>query len=287
MRLTSLVAALLGGALFAGCAAPPPARPPWIQVSADYAAEGNATGVRAFVYGKRTILVFDRRPLRLTVHDANGVPVAYEREGPYYRLARRLDRFTVWTNASVLSFRRTGHAAPARTEVPLNERAQPEREAPSLAPWFAAQQDEVRRMIAMQASSKAEADLLMARLNRVEAQHRSGVSTMVRMQFEAGANNVLLDDDRTRLLIAAALAAQQINIEGHTDAYSEGPNDLGIALERARVTREFLIAHGVDGRKIRLAARPAGDFIVPLNTEQGRALNRRAEIELLHRCDED
>lgn len=287
MRSTSLVAALLGGAIVTGCAALPPARTPLVQVSADYEAEGRITGVRAFVYGKRTILVFDRRPLRLVVHDANGVPVAYEREGPYYRLARCVDRFTVWTNASVLSFRRTGQSTPALTEVPRNERAQSEREAPSLAPWFAAQQDEVRRMIAMQAGSKAEADLLMARLNRVETQHRSGLSTMVRMQFDAGASNLSFDHDRTRLLIAAALAAQQINIEGHTDAHSEGPNDLGIALERARVTREFLIAHGVDGRKIRLAARPAGDFLAPLNTEQGRALNRRAEIELVHRCDED
>jgi hypothetical protein len=104
MKCTPLVAAMAAGAFLSACAGIPPSDAPKTRVSADYEAAGDVSDVRAFVYGKRTVLEFPRRQLWVTVHDANGVTVPYEREGRFYRLARKLDRFTVWANTRTVSF---------------------------------------------------------------------------------------------------------------------------------------------------------------------------------------
>jgi len=237
------------------------------------------------------------------------VPVPYEREGHYYRMARQLDRFTVWANLRTLSFSRTSHSAlpnaiaappterqePTRlpkqdqaandTPILLSAQPTPDQEAPSLAQLFAAQRDTLRHLIATDANN-SEAKALAARLDRIEAQRISGTATTIYVQFEVDASDVILDEQAMRALLPAAIAAEHIHIEGHTDARIEGRDDLRIALGRARATRDFLVAHGVDSSKINIAARPAGDFLAPAGSVQGRALNRRAEIQLVHRQDE-
>ncbi|UVW30692.1 OmpA family protein [Massilia sp. H6] len=305
MKGTSLIAAMVAATLLCACARLPPPGAPTTRVSADYDATGDVDGVRAFVYGKRTELAFPRRPVRLTVHDENGVAVPYQREGSYYRLSRKLDRFTVWANTRVLSFRPvTGRVAlvtaampESAGRVPLS--TQPREEAPSarspvtvsmepgreddataLLRLFAAQQDQVRRAIAG-AISTAETRFLQGRLERVKHRFNSAAAVMIGVRFDTGATSFSVDDRVAQTLVAAAKAAERINLRGRTDARIAGTDDPRIARGRALAARQFFIRHGIDAAKIRVFAQSAGDFIAPAGTEEGRALNRRVDIEFV------
>jgi outer membrane protein OmpA-like peptidoglycan-associated protein len=308
MKLRKLSVAMVGGALLCACAGLPSPAAPKTRVSADYEASGDVSGTRAFVYGKRTVLQFPSRPLRLTIHDENGVVVPYEREGHYYRLSRKLERFTVWANTRAMSFSAISRHTPtvATTEAvaanPAPLAAQPKDAVPAmqtsttisteravrgdmsaLLRLSAAQLDEVRRVIAGGSASAAEVKALHARLNRVEAQLVATASIMVRVQFETAATGFAADDELVRTLVPAAKAAERINVRGRTDARIAGSNDPRIALARALAVRQFLVEHGVDGSKIKVFALSAGDFIAPARTDEGRALNRRVDIELVDR----
>jgi outer membrane protein OmpA-like peptidoglycan-associated protein len=261
--------------------------------------------MRAFIYGRRTVLELPSRPLWLSIQDENGVNVPYEREGHYYRLARTLDHFKVRANTRVLSFNRvTGQASiasntpttadpapqlPAVNEVAPSTKSAarvgaeftPEDNAVALLQMAVTQLEEVRQTIAAAAGSDAEANALNARLDWVEAQLRATGATMIRVQFDTRATDFRPNDEFVRTLVPAAKAAQSINLRGRTDARIPGRDDPGIALGRALAVRQYLVDHGVDDGKIKVFARAAGDFLAPSNTDAGRALNRRVEIELV------
>jgi outer membrane protein OmpA-like peptidoglycan-associated protein len=267
---------------------------------------GDASGMRAFVYGKRTVLEFPSRPLWLSIQDENGVAVPYEREGRYYRLPRQLDHFTVRANTRVLSFGPTSRQVPGvSTEVPAVPGPAPlvarTRDAVSsitspvlvsAAPaskddaaaslrLSSEQLDEVRRVIAAGAESRAEAEALNARIDRVEARLLTNASAMICVRFGTGATDFAPDEHFVRILVPAARAAERIDIRGRTDARIAGTEDARIALGRALAARQFLVEQGVNGSKIRIASLAAGDFLAPARTDAGRALNRRVEIELV------
>ena len=50
-------------------------------------------------------------------------------------------------------------------------------------------------------------------------------------------------------------------------------------MQRAEKARNWLIENGVDSTKIRTKYFSAGNFLSENKTEQGRALNRRVEVE--------
>lgn len=81
-------------------------------------------------------------------------------------------------------------------------------------------------------------------------------------------------------LLKAAAAGKTIFIRGRTDAIKANPIDNGIALMRAYNARQFLIKNGVAADKIRLNYLAAGGNIADNSTSQGRALNRRAELQI-------
>ena len=300
MKRAPLLATLAAGAFLSACAGLPPAGAPKTRVSPDYEASGDASGVRAFVYGSRTVLEFDSRPVWLTVQDENGVPVEFEREGRYYRLARKLGSFSVWANTRALAFspapvaaKPAAAAAPAATVAPaavrpappvmVSAEPAPTDDAEALLNLSAAQLDEVRQAIKAGASSQAEAKALTARLDRIEAQLVTAATAMVRVQFDTAATGFDADSAVVRALVPAAKAAERINVRGRTDSRVAGEADPKIALGRALAARKFLMDRGVDGAKIKVFALPAGDFIAPAGTAEGRALNRRVEIELVNR----
>ncbi|WEF31458.1 hypothetical protein [Pseudoduganella chitinolytica] len=299
MRRPYLPALALAAALLCGCAGVPPDSAPRTPISADYVAAGDTSGVRAFVYGKRTVLEIAPRLFWLTIEDADGAAVPYEREGRFYRLPRKLDNFTVRVNTRVLSFharpaapRPLPAAAPARAAPPAPAAARavlaepagvaPDRELAALVTLSAAQAEEVREAIAA-AGDTAETRQLLARLERVERRLAGASAVLVRVQFDSHATGFAPDPALARPLVAAAHAAERVNVRGRTDARVAGPDDPRIALARAVAARTFLIDSGVEPAKIRVFAQPAGDFIAPARSEQGRALNRRVEIELVTR----
>jgi outer membrane protein OmpA-like peptidoglycan-associated protein len=82
-------------------------------------------------------------------------------------------------------------------------------------------------------------------------------------------------------LIKAAKNSKHIEIRGRTDAKFDNEINRIIALERAFRVRKFLILHGIDAHKIRLSSMPSGGHIAENITSEGRAQNRRVEIETM------
>lgn len=82
-------------------------------------------------------------------------------------------------------------------------------------------------------------------------------------------------------LLKAAREAKHIDIRGRTDAAYDNPIDRDIALQRALRARRFLIANGIDAGKIRWSSLGAGGYVADNKTMEGRAKNRRVEIETM------
>lgn len=92
----SLLAA--SSALFIGCTNIPVGESITRPIGPDYVATGSVQDIRAYVYGNRTILQFDKAPRLLSIRDENGASVPFEKEGNYFRFARRVNFFTVWVD---------------------------------------------------------------------------------------------------------------------------------------------------------------------------------------------
>ena len=82
-------------------------------------------------------------------------------------------------------------------------------------------------------------------------------------------------------LIKAAREARHIEIRGRTDAVADNPVDNRIAKQRALHARRYLISHGVEASKIRWNYLASGGNIAENKTPEGRAKNRRVEIEMM------
>ena len=81
-------------------------------------------------------------------------------------------------------------------------------------------------------------------------------------------------------LLKAAKAAKVVVIRGRTDSETVDDVETRIALGRAVHARQYLVSNGVGPDKIHLWYRAAGDFIADNSTAEGRAINRRVEIEV-------
>jgi len=81
-------------------------------------------------------------------------------------------------------------------------------------------------------------------------------------------------------LTAAAGAAAFVVVKGRTDGAQESTGESQIARLRAAAMKAALVKGGVEPQKIAVQYQPIGDYVAPNNTEQGRAANRRVEIEL-------
>jgi outer membrane protein OmpA-like peptidoglycan-associated protein len=82
------------------------------------------------------------------------------------------------------------------------------------------------------------------------------------------------------VLAGAAQKAPLVMVRGRTDAGQATLADERIARERAQAAQVLLVQLGVPPQRIRTTWQAAGDAVAPLNTAEGRALNRRVEIEL-------
>jgi outer membrane protein OmpA-like peptidoglycan-associated protein len=80
-------------------------------------------------------------------------------------------------------------------------------------------------------------------------------------------------------LLQAASASEHIEIRGRTDSDTDNPVDRRIARARARRAYEFLVSHGIPGDHIRVSFEAAGHFAVANETADGKARNRRVEVE--------
>lgn len=80
-------------------------------------------------------------------------------------------------------------------------------------------------------------------------------------------------------LLRAARESARIIIRGRTDAKQEDEANRKVALMRAIQAKRYLVRHGIDPEKIRMFYLSAGDHLADNSTAEGRAINRRVEIE--------
>ena len=100
------------------------------------------------------------------------------------------------------------------------------------------------------------------------------------LKFADKSHEVQIDDQLLGPLGNAAVAANRIYLHGHTDAYVASETGTELAIRRAVEVRRLLISLNVEPERIRLFYRGAGNFAANNSTPEGKALNRRVEIEL-------
>ena len=79
-------------------------------------------------------------------------------------------------------------------------------------------------------------------------------------------------------LLKAARVGSRIEVRGRTDSPVPTSADYAIARQRALRAQRFLVANGVDPKRIHVSFMAAGDFVADNSTAEGRARNRRVEI---------
>lgn len=100
-----------------------------------------------------------------------------------------------------------------------------------------------------------------------------------RYHFAFNKTNLVIPDSDLTALLLDSLEAPSVLIRGRTDGQRHTRGDEQVAHGRATAARDFLISRGIDASKIRIDALSGGGYIAPNNTAEGRALNRRVEIQ--------
>lgn len=305
MKTARIALLLSSSALFSACTYVPSLQGSPRVVSPDYTATGQVRDARAYVYGDRTVLEFDADPFFLSVRDSNGVSVAFEKLGRYYRLARRLDTFTAQANGQSVTFSAAvvtrvfsaslADPAPAlvhtRSEPVMDSTTEPvlaklaDTDVAALLTLSETQINEVRHAIDAAQNNphatSAEYAAVNARLDEIQARLVTAAAAIVNVSFPSGSTTFKPSAEVAKVLIGSAKAADRVIVHGHTDARMAGPMDPRIALGRALAARKFLMANGVNDDKIKVFAQADGDFAAPNATKEGRALNRRVEVEFV------
>jgi outer membrane protein OmpA-like peptidoglycan-associated protein len=126
---------------------------------------------------------------------------------------------------------------------------------------------------------------------QLEEAHRAGAGANLFLRQVGGAPRVVLtfpdnsfdaevDEELLDGLGEAARAANRIYLHGHTDAYVASQSGAELAIRRAVEVRRLLLSRNVEPARVRLFYRGAGNFVANNSTPEGKALNRRVEIEM-------
>jgi len=87
-----------------------------------------------------------------------------------------------------------------------------------------------------------------------------------------------LDDLVAKLKGATVL--NSVRIIGYTDSVGSNAYNEKLSLRRAESVRNYLTGHGVPADKIKVEGKGKSDPIADNKTEDGRAKNRRVEVEV-------
>lgn len=107
------------------------------------------------------------------------------------------------------------------------------------------------------------------------------------ISFDTGRSNIKPKLQPILNQFAQGLGSQpntEIRIVGHTDSTGSDAINNPLSIDRANSARDYLVARGVDARRIVTEGRGSREPIADNGTEAGRARNRRIEIFLAERA---
>lgn len=298
MRKIAIAGTIAATLALASCATQGDKSTPVSSLRFIYTAEGGRAIdlVRAFDDGERTALQFvTDPPTALQVFDGDGKPLAYQLIGQNAVLPGLHSPVRVQVGPTSATVKST---VPVVTRVPIQQVTSESASTVAVPP------DTNTELLAARAALKlaekqiaelrAELDKMKAsgatleakdigtKLDRLQNLVTEAASVTLRVKFGFASIDFKPSDDLARVLVPAAKSADRINLRGFTDSTVINEENKRIALARAHAARRYLIAQGVGAKKIRTLYNSAGGFVANNNTSEGRAKNRRVEIELMN-----
>lgn len=107
-----------------------------------------------------------------------------------------------------------------------------------------------------------------------------GANTVFTVRFPVGGTKLSLSPQAQQTLVEAARRGAMVVLRGRTDALRDNAVDARIARQRAEAAQLVLARAGIAPNRIRVTWQGAGDTVASNDTAEGRALNRRVEIEV-------
>ncbi|MFY1825438.1 OmpA family protein [Myxococcus fulvus] len=104
--------------------------------------------------------------------------------------------------------------------------------------------------------------------------------------FEEGSARLTPQSDASVGQLASVLREKpnaRVRIEGHTDSTGDANINRQLAQQRAESVRSALVADGIAANRVDVAAVGSGQPVASNDTEQGRDMNRRIEVQVLSR----
>lgn len=107
----------------------------------------------------------------------------------------------------------------------------------------------------------------------------NGESVVFRVYHTYGNSEFKPTPEVVEPMLRAAREGSHVTIRGRTDSYYASDANQRIAVSRAVEAKRFLVAQGISPSKIRIFFLSAGGFIDDNATTDGRAHNRRVEVQ--------
>jgi hypothetical protein len=139
---------------------------------------------------------------------------------------------------------------------------------------------ETTRLAESAVAAAARSALSEQALSRRTGERSTSANGVYTVHFGFGSTRVSIPDGETTDFIAQARSAPLVMLRARTDGQNESPAESRIARERALAVRAHLVQAGVASDRIRMTWQPVGDTLSDNSTPNGRAQNRRVEIEL-------
>jgi|SRR5450631_1156986 len=108
----------------------------------------------------------------------------------------------------------------------------------------------------------------------------SASNTVFAIRFAFASTLPIIPVGTGKSLIEASKDAPLMILRGRTDGTPDTPAAGRIAQKRAIAMRNFLIHGGISPERIRVTYQATGDRVADNSTPNGRALNRRVEVEI-------
>lgn len=247
----------------------------------DYTVVGGSAAnlVQVFDDGTKTYVQFKSfAQIRPVIRTAGGLNLAYERSGPYAIVAGVHNRLTVVVpsaNAEIINERRHPPVAlPGSVESPRIELKPAPIDAVDAGQYSPLTDVQVER-------SRHKTKLAHTRIALIAEQQRYATNqrSIYVVRFADNSTSGEIDGITLDELKQRADNTKSLTITGYTDSAALTPGSSLLALRRAMAVRKLLQINGARLATIQVRYYGVGRFIADNSTEDGRAANRRVEIQ--------